>query len=72
MNGVVAHGWRAPLIVNTTEEMYGRILSSFLPSMGFFHSWMVDIHGWNTAAIIKTIPFYRLELKDELNRRPEG
>ena len=33
MDGDAIHGWQALLVVKTSGEMYGRILSKLLPSM---------------------------------------
>lgn len=39
MDGRKFHGWRAPLVVRSNDEMYGRILWKFLPSMDGRYPW---------------------------------
>ncbi len=38
------HGWQAPLVVKTSDEIYGRILWKFLPFME-----IPSIHGWKIS-----------------------
>ena len=33
MNGIAVRGWQAPLVVESSDEMYGMILWGFLPCM---------------------------------------
>ena len=40
MDSIVVHGWQAPLVVESSDEMYGMRLWGFLPCMD-----IPPIHG---------------------------
>ena len=44
MDSIAVHGWQAPLVVESGDEMYGMTSWGFLPSMD-----IPSIHGWRIS-----------------------
>ena len=49
MDRVAVHGWQAPLVVKSSDEVYGRLLWKSLSSWIFLPSMDGRIHYWDAT-----------------------
>lgn len=57
MDSIAVHGWQAPLVVRSSDEMYGMVPSKSLPSVDFpsLHGWWISM--WYATSSIQYLNF---------------